>query len=212
MDLTIRMKTKLFDEDGYSVSVTCNEYADHILAAARFDCISDSIEFIYNQLKDMEWDYLELEDVFGLSETFFDYYEEIYPKIDPNSYYPGNIIDKGILTKLLPTFPSGKYVYVIEAMGTNRVKIGYTKDPKRRYYDLNHASAVNLKVLYLIKVTTKKAEKVVHNLFADDRIKGEWFSKSKRLLDFIKILNKKRFVPRGVKAIKGLIKEVDDIL
>ena len=33
--------------------------------------------FIYNQLKDMEWDYLELEDVFGLSETFFDYFGKL---------------------------------------------------------------------------------------------------------------------------------------
>ena len=212
MNLTIKIKTKLFDEDGYSVSVTENEYGDHILAAARFDCISDSIEFIYNQLKHMEWDYLELEDELDLSETFFDYYEEIYPKIDPNSNYPENAIDKGISTKKLPKFPSGKYVYVIEAVGTNRVKIGYTKDPKKRYSHLNTASAVNLKVLCLIKVTTKKAEKVVQNLFADDRIKGEWFSKSKRLLDFIKILNKKRFAALGVKAISGLIKEVNDIL
>lgn len=72
------------------------------------------------------------------------------------------------------------YVYVIS--DGNHLKIGYSKEPKRRLKDLQVGNAAHLKLLRAFEVigmaAAKAHEKTLHRKFKSSRKKGEWFDGS----------------------------------
>jgi hypothetical protein len=68
-------------------------------------------------------------------------------------------------------------IYFIEAVGLDRVKIGYTsgESVERRLLALKTASPVPLKVVGVIE-GTQKQERRLHRKYAAHRVCGEWFT------------------------------------
>jgi hypothetical protein len=76
------------------------------------------------------------------------------------------------------------YVYFIEAIGLNRIKIGVSDNPKKRLKQLATSSPVPL----LLKGITSGghgAEKYLHRRFEHLRLNKEWFHASNELIDYI---------------------------
>ena len=68
------------------------------------------------------------------------------------------------------------YVYLIQAVGTNRYKIGRAIDPNKRIERLGQQSAFPLKLLGTLYTDDFiLQEKRLHNVAAHYRIHGEWF-------------------------------------
>lgn len=67
------------------------------------------------------------------------------------------------------------FVYVIQAVGTGMVKIGYTTDVAKRLASLQTGSAHEL-VLVDQWGGTEAKERELHERFAEHRIRGEWFN------------------------------------
>lgn len=68
----------------------------------------------------------------------------------------------------------GGYVYVIHALGTSRVKIGYSADPEKRLRELQTGSPFELRLLAKWPGSLD-SELSAHRAFADHRCVGEWF-------------------------------------
>jgi hypothetical protein len=75
------------------------------------------------------------------------------------------------------SIPDGNVVYFIEAVGTNRVKIGKSKYLPNRWMALASISPVDLLLLKALPGYSKE-EQWCHKRFKDYRIKGEWFELS----------------------------------
>lgn len=69
--------------------------------------------------------------------------------------------------------PTG-FVYVIQAMGTNRIKIGFSVEPDKRIKELRTGSAQSLQILAKLP-GTRETEKRLHRALAEYRQGGEWF-------------------------------------
>lgn len=70
-----------------------------------------------------------------------------------------------------------EYVYAILARKVNRVKIGYSKDPKRRLRDMITSCPVKLELLGFIPGSLS-LESLLHEEAQKRRIRGEWFEYS----------------------------------
>jgi hypothetical protein len=66
------------------------------------------------------------------------------------------------------------FVYIIHAVGTNRVKIGYSLEPERRLADLQTSSPFPL-VLIGSRDGTPDLEQILHQHLSEYRCVGEWF-------------------------------------
>lgn len=73
-----------------------------------------------------------------------------------------------------PTTTPQEFVYVIHAEGTNRVKIGRTKDIASRLRDLRTASPFPLRLIELYPAS-RKLETIMHRKLKQYRRSGEWF-------------------------------------
>ncbi len=79
-------------------------------------------------------------------------------------------------------------VYFIEAIGANRVKIGWTGgNPRRRLSEIQHTSPFPLRLLALFS-GTRRDEREFHDHFASARIVREWFEVTPSLLRLIAIV------------------------
>lgn len=70
------------------------------------------------------------------------------------------------------------FVYVIQntTASATLYKIGRTKNIKQRLTNLQVGNAGIMRALYYLPVAdTVKAERVLHAIFAADRVKGEWY-------------------------------------
>lgn len=65
-------------------------------------------------------------------------------------------------------------VYFILDTTANLVKIGFSRNLKRRMKELN-TSNCNLKLIYKIENCNMDYENSLHNYFCLERVKGEWF-------------------------------------
>jgi len=73
----------------------------------------------------------------------------------------------------------------------NRIKIGITKNIKRRLKDLQTGNANNLRLIAEeYSDNDAKRELNLHLKFAKDRLVGEWFYPSKQLLKYINKISK----------------------
>lgn len=80
------------------------------------------------------------------------------------------------------TDPISHVYFVRSSNGT--IKIGVSTDVMRRLASLQTANSARLTLL-LIMPGTEEDEQELHRLFADERLRGEWFRPSRRLLRFI---------------------------
>lgn len=68
----------------------------------------------------------------------------------------------------------GEIVYFIHAVGTDRVKIGYTTDFASRFARLSTSSPYPLKLMAVFP-GTRWHESEMHRQFSESRVHGEWF-------------------------------------
>ena len=70
---------------------------------------------------------------------------------------------------------SGCRVYFIEAIGTDMVKIGFTGNGvERRLAALQTSCPLPLRLLACVQ-GTEQYERALHERFAAERVRGEWF-------------------------------------
>ncbi len=71
------------------------------------------------------------------------------------------------------------YVYLMQAEGTGRYKIGRSSDPARRVAELNRAGTIGpFRILLLRQIKTEDmvaSEQALHSWFRGNRVQGEWF-------------------------------------
>ncbi len=78
----------------------------------------------------------------------------------------------------------GTFIYFVEAVGQERIKIGKADNPKARIMQLQTGSAVELRLLGVIADQPSR-ESDLHAAFAKDRIQGEWFRATSELREYI---------------------------
>lgn len=71
-------------------------------------------------------------------------------------------------------------VYFVEAVGTDLVKIGFSRDLARRFSALQAHGGATLRLLAAVPGTEKR-ERAIHKRFAGDRAHGEWFKRTPQL-------------------------------
>jgi hypothetical protein len=80
------------------------------------------------------------------------------------------------------------FVYFIQAGQGGPIKIGTSRSPARRFYQLQTASAIQLAPLGLMK-GGRNLERAIHaaidEISPSARLKGEWFRPLPGLLDYI---------------------------
>jgi len=70
------------------------------------------------------------------------------------------------------------YLYVIECVGVDLVKIGYSADPDQRLCELQTGNAHQLRVAHRVAVDPGRErvlEQRVHQELSYRRVRGEWF-------------------------------------
>lgn len=80
------------------------------------------------------------------------------------------------------------YVYFIEALGLNKIKIGFSDNPERRISQLTTGSPVPLKLITKIPGSIQ-LERELQARFEPIRFDKEWFYATKELMAFIASLN-----------------------
>ena len=76
------------------------------------------------------------------------------------------------------------FVYFVQDCSSNNIKIGVSKDVKKRIKSLQTASSSNL-VLMGQLLGGRSLEKFLHKVFARYRVKREWFKPAAPILNFI---------------------------
>lgn len=81
-----------------------------------------------------------------------------------------------------------QYVYFAEATGLRRVKIGFSaRDPIGRVMGQQTSCPGKLRLLCIIRVDGH-IESMLHDVFRQERVHGEWFKFSKRIKALIEVL------------------------
>ena len=78
-------------------------------------------------------------------------------------------------------------VYFIQAGDGGPIKIGFAIDPKRRLRSLQDGAADGLRLLGT-KAGSKKDERLLHQKYKTERIRGEWFCATQSIIDEIEML------------------------
>lgn len=82
----------------------------------------------------------------------------------------------------MPSIPRRGYIYFILDRTAGAIKIGFSKDVKSRLSALQVSSATKLELLGSMP-GTEREEQRLHLRF--ERLSGEWFTVTHKLLDFI---------------------------
>ena len=75
-------------------------------------------------------------------------------------------------------------IYFIREEGSNYVKIGQTRMPGDRLKELQISNPRELRVVKLFEAPSQ-AESILHAMFREERVRGEWFKMSSRLSAFM---------------------------
>ena len=106
-------------------------------------------------------------------------------------------------------------IYFIQMGDDGPIKIGQTiSGVKSRLKTLKTNCPYKLNILYVHENTVyPMSEREIHGWFKEDRLEGEWFNPSKKLISFIKeIKNGKKFIPKPMERIKDSEKKLKTIL
>jgi len=122
-------------------------------------------------------------------------------KQDPNSSAKKRVRDRlwrrnlrrsqarsGLLYDFDATAASMDFTYFILDQQSNRIKIGRSSHPNRRLQQLKTGSANDLEIVATLP--GGENESVLHDRFRHLRIKGEWFSYSSELKNYIQSLSR----------------------
>ena len=77
------------------------------------------------------------------------------------------------------------FVYFVQSVGGEAIKIGFAKDVRKRLRALQGASPYQLKVLLVLE-GGQKFETELHRKFKKSKLMNEWYKPSTDLIDFIK--------------------------
>lgn len=77
------------------------------------------------------------------------------------------------------------FIYFIEAIGHDRIKIGKADNPEVRLKQLQTGSHAELRLIGTIAAEAAR-EQEMHQAFATDRIRGEWFAATPELREYIR--------------------------
>lgn len=78
------------------------------------------------------------------------------------------------------------FVYLVEAVGLYRVKIGKSNDPEARIGTLQTSSPVDLRRIAVLR-GGDRLESCLHSEFAREHIRGEWFAITPRVREFLNL-------------------------
>ena len=83
----------------------------------------------------------------------------------------------------------GPCVYFMEAVGLDRVKIGYTEWIQSRVSSMGSDCPYPIRLAAYIPGADRKMERSLHRQFAKCRARGEWFEYTAEIANFIKSSN-----------------------
>lgn len=94
-------------------------------------------------------------------------------------------------------------VYMISGLGLRAVKIGYAKDIGARLSNLQTSNHIELVAIARFAVEDPSAEKKLHALVEEFRIRGEWFDPSAAVFAALRVaqderLRKSLFIRRAI--------------
>lgn len=81
-----------------------------------------------------------------------------------------------IVVKLTDETTEECYIYVARAGDSNAYKIGWATSPRQRFSNLQVGNHTPIDVLSVFPVSGRHVERKIHDIFANQRIRGEWFS------------------------------------
>jgi hypothetical protein len=90
---------------------------------------------------------------------------------------------------------AASFIYFMTA--GNKVKIGVSRNPRRRLDDLKTGSSRMVSIRYVTPGDRTK-EKELHKLFAEHRVNGEWFLFATAIRDWIAADEAARLAERGL--------------
>lgn len=90
------------------------------------------------------------------------------------------------------------FVYVIEAVGQDLVKIGYSNNPIRRLWHLQNTNPYKLR-LVLTVAGPPKLEQHWHGRFGLLRVRGEWFLREGALARLLAVVDT-AFIPEDARS------------
>ena len=134
----------------------------------------------------------DVKSVYDLFNKGIDYNEDII-----NLYYRIiNLRNNKIESELTYIYFIKEYKIIREIENglkyTKNIKIGHAKNPIRRVAEIQTGCPNLLHIDVCIK-STVEAEKIIHNFFCDEHIRGEWFKESESLKEFTDIIYAKDF-------------------
>lgn len=78
------------------------------------------------------------------------------------------------------------YLYFVSAEAHNfPVKIGTTRNRFTRFRSIQVSLPYKLVLLGIVAIKNQTTEWAIHKMFAQDRLEGEWFARTPRLMEFI---------------------------
>ena len=83
--------------------------------------------------------------------------------------------------------PTKGHIYLMRDENTTSVKIGFTSKPDigARQSSLQTGNPGRIEVLGSFRCSSRKTEKVLHEMFSEHRLRGEWFDLSEHQVDSI---------------------------
>lgn len=69
----------------------------------------------------------------------------------------------------------GSVYFIVDQMGADTIKIGWSRDPARRLQELQVGNPTPLKIIGCV-AATRLIEPALHQLFAPAAVSGEWFT------------------------------------
>ncbi len=78
-----------------------------------------------------------------------------------------------------------KLIYIIEAVEQKAYKIGYTANVEQRLGDLQVGAFFDLRIVHTFETENIEAEKLLHKIFRNKKIRGEWYGLDSFDLTFI---------------------------
>ena len=98
--------------------------------------------------------------------------------------------------------PALRSVYFVRSVALNVIKIGSADDPKARIRNLQVGTADELVLEgYWMTDDAERLEAILHQTFADQWVRGEWFKPSPDLLEVVASTTKQ--APHGVVLFNG---------
>lgn len=88
---------------------------------------------------------------------------------------------------MTPITDDAEFVYFIQAGDDGPVKIGITRDPKKRLSYLQVGNHLPLRLIGLWPAADSEEEAFLHSYLEGERIRGEWYKPTTAVLDMAEV-------------------------